>query len=168
MSPRRQQESPRTRCICREANATAQQRPEKTDHTDGEGIWQIDELKMGENHLTKTGYRYCTIITIVKTRYVMIFLHKTRAEAPTIFLKAFAQEGKTPQILRADGEIQKWLNQEDRSGKTSQTAVLVCTITVSKCTSQNHGEATHQWNQSLPARRQTRPYLLELRSHQLY
>jgi hypothetical protein len=34
----------------------------------------------------------------------MIFLHKTRAEAPTILLKAFAQAGKTPQILRADGE----------------------------------------------------------------
>jgi hypothetical protein len=36
--------------------------PEKTYHTDDEGFWHIDEFEMGETHLTKTGYRYCTII----------------------------------------------------------------------------------------------------------
>jgi histone deacetylase 1/2 len=43
-----------------------------------------------------------TIFIIVKSRFVMIFLHKTKDEFPHLLKKAIAQAGRTPKTLRTD------------------------------------------------------------------
>ena len=87
-----------------EANAVAQGKPMHIDHTDDKDIWHVNEIDMGEKYLTKAGYRYATLIVIIRTRYVLIFLHRCKSEAPTILLRAFAKMGRTPDILRGNGE----------------------------------------------------------------
>ena len=74
----------------------------------------MDTLDMGEKRITPSGHRYICIFKILKSRYVMIFLHKTKDEFPELLLKAFAQAGKTLKILRTDGAAE--LNSEQVQG----------------------------------------------------
>jgi len=86
---------------CHEAKARRQNYPPPSEH-DRKGVWNMDTIDMGADTTTPAGHRYITIVTILDTRFVMIFLHATKDEFPRILLKAFAQAGKTPSILRTD------------------------------------------------------------------
>lgn len=87
--------------ICQEAKATKQDYPTASDHSGDEDILAADSLDMGVP--TQNGNTYLTIFSIVKTRYVMIFLHKSKKDFPVLLKKALAQMGRVPKILRTDG-----------------------------------------------------------------
>ena len=60
-------------------------------------------IDMGPKHLSLGKNRYITIFTVADTRYVMIFLHKTKDEFPSLLLQALTRTPRQPKILRTDG-----------------------------------------------------------------
>ena len=88
---------------CQEANARVQERPGKLDHSEDADILHMDMFDMSEHGLTLSGFQYGTLFSVVKSRYAMLFLHKTKDELPQLVLKAFARLGRNPRILRGDG-----------------------------------------------------------------
>lgn len=86
---------------CHEAKARRQNYPPPSAH-ERDGVWCMDTIDMGEENTTPAGNRYITVVTIIDTRFLMVFLHRTKDEFPRILLKAFAQAGKLPKILRTD------------------------------------------------------------------
>ncbi len=66
-------------------------------------MWNADLIDMGANNMSSAGYWYITVFTISDTRYIMIFLHKTKDEFPTILKQALARAGTVPKIVRTDG-----------------------------------------------------------------
>ena len=87
--------------VCHEAKATKQDLPPASDHSEDEDTLCADSVDFGTETLQKN--RYMTIFVVLKTRYVMIFLHKSKNEFPALLRKALAQLGRSPKILRADG-----------------------------------------------------------------
>ena len=89
---------------CADANATRQDSPPMSDrhlhHLDT--TWSMDMFDMGADCLTVGGNRYATIVCILRTRYVMLFLHKTKDVAVSILNQAIAQAGCQPGRLRSD------------------------------------------------------------------
>ena len=67
------------------------------------GVWNVDMVDIGPKHLSLGKNRYATIITVADSRYVMLFLHKTKDEFKTILLQALARTPRQPKILRTDG-----------------------------------------------------------------
>ena len=88
---------------CQEAKATKQKFPEHVDHSKDDDILCWDQIDMGEKRVSKAGYRYMTIFVVARTRFTMVFFHKTRQETPTMIKRAFARLGRYPRILRCDG-----------------------------------------------------------------
>jgi len=87
---------------CMDANIIRNPRPPPAVDAPDD-TWNLDTLDMGANTLSMAGFRHISIFTIVKSRYVIIILHKTKAECPEILRRAFAKAGKTPKLLRTDG-----------------------------------------------------------------
>ncbi len=65
------------------------------------GGWSVDLVDMGDC-LSVSGNRYLTIFCTLDTRFVRVFCHKTKAEFPTILLRALAQATTPPTFLRSD------------------------------------------------------------------
>ena len=65
----------------------------------------MDMFDMGDRFLTLGGNRYATFFVIRKTRYVMLFLHKTKTvpDLLNILQKARARAGSFPDVLVSDG-----------------------------------------------------------------
>ncbi len=81
--------------------------PAVPDNCLDEGLWLADMVDEALA-VTPSGNRYKTIFVIAKVRYIMIFLHKNK-DATTfeeILLKAIAQAGQKPKILRTDGALE--------------------------------------------------------------
>ena len=89
--------------VCQEAKATKQPYPEHADHSNDDDILCFDQVFMGKTQPSKAGHRYMTIFVVARTRYVMVFFHKTREETATIIKRAFTRLGRYPRILRCDG-----------------------------------------------------------------
>jgi hypothetical protein len=87
---------------CQDCNVIRNNAPPPSQHQN-KGAWNVDMIDMGEKNLSMSGYRYITIFTIADSRYLMIFLHKTKDEFPSLLKQAFARAGCTPRILRTDG-----------------------------------------------------------------
>ena len=89
--------------ICHEAKATRQDFPKHIDHSDDDDILTMDLVDMGKDNITPAGFKYMTIFVVVRTRFVMVFCHKSRKDLPKVLRKAFARLGRYPRILRSDG-----------------------------------------------------------------
>jgi transposase InsO family protein len=100
----------RTPCFnhtCDIANAKHSAFPDPSTHKDNPSktVWQMDLFDMGETFKTLSGNRYATFFVIRETRFVMLFLHKTR-DVPTLVTtmqKARARAGSFCDILVSDG-----------------------------------------------------------------
>ena len=58
---------------------------------------------MDEDWVSISGNSYVTIFVILKSTFIMIFLHNKRSKFPELLEKAFLQAGYTPKILLTDG-----------------------------------------------------------------
>ena len=87
---------------CQDANIIRSDAPPPSS-SQTKGVWNVDLIDMGEKNLSSAGHRYITIFTIGDSRYVMIFVHKTKDQFPTLLKQAFARAGCHPKILRTDG-----------------------------------------------------------------
>jgi hypothetical protein len=70
------------------------------------GVWNADLIDMGEKNISSAGHHYITIFTVCDSSWVMIFLHKTKDQCPTLLKQAFAPAGCYPKILRTDGAME--------------------------------------------------------------
>ena len=87
---------------CMDANIRRNRRPDASTEAP-DGTWNLDLMDMGHDTRSMAGFRYISIFTIVRSRFVIIILHKSKGECPEILRQAFAKAGKTPCILRTDG-----------------------------------------------------------------
>jgi len=85
---------------CADSNIRKRNKPAASTTT-GTGTWSLDLVDM-TSVPSLSGFRYLSIFVIHDSRFTMVFAHKTKDEAPTILLKAFAQAGYVPKILRTD------------------------------------------------------------------
>ena len=87
---------------CMDANIRRSDLPPPSQRTDT-GAWNVDMIDMGPKHLSLGKNRYVTNITCADSRYVMLFLHKTKDEFASILQQALARTPRKPKILRTDG-----------------------------------------------------------------
>jgi hypothetical protein len=87
---------------CQDANATRSDAPPPStaDHT---GVWHVDVMDLGANHLSLSGYRYISVFTVATSRLMCIELHKTKDEFLPAIQRAITRVGHMPTILRSDG-----------------------------------------------------------------
>jgi hypothetical protein len=88
---------------CHEAKAARQDYPASIDHSDDDDILSMDLVDMGQDSITHAGFQYMTIFIVVRTRYAMVFCHKSRKDLPDLLKRACARLGRYPRILRSDG-----------------------------------------------------------------
>eukprot|EP00961_Rhodomonas_salina_P024877 335118-Rhodomonas_salina.1 len=93
---------------CTAANAKHNPFPDPSPHLDhpNKCVWHMDLFDMGDNFRTLGGNRYATFFVVRGTRYVMLFLHKTKDFATTrdILNKARAKCGYWCDVLISDGD----------------------------------------------------------------
>ena len=68
---------------------------------------------MKEHAITPAGNRYMTIFVILRSRYVLIYLHSKKSDFPRLIEKAITQMGRPPRIFRTDEAL-------EYAGKESQ------------------------------------------------
>lgn len=86
---------------CQDSNATRNVAPPPSLR-DAAGVWNVDLLDMGEDHLSLAGFRYISIFVIASSRFMYIELHKTKDGFLEVLQRVFARAGCKPKILRSD------------------------------------------------------------------
>jgi hypothetical protein len=87
--------------LCQDSNATRNDAPPPST-ADHEGVWHVDVMDLGDKHTSMAGYRYISIFTIAKSRFVIIELHKTNDAFLPAIQRAITCVGQKPTMLRSD------------------------------------------------------------------